>query len=134
MGKSRSELREKCMIILYQAELREKSHVDYDIDSLIKDNIDIDSEFVKDLVYGVTTHYEEINSVIDKYLKDWSIDRLDKTGGAILRIATYELIYTDTPPIVIINEALNLAKKYSDDAVRKIINASLDRMRKDYER
>jgi N utilization substance protein B len=134
MGKRRSELREKCMIILYQMELREKSNITFDIESIIKDNIDIDSEFVKELVYGVTTHYEDINKTIDKYLKDWSIDRLDKTGAAILRMATYELIYTETPPIVVINEALNLAKKYSDDAVRKIINASLDKMRKDYER
>ncbi len=134
MGKTRSELREKCMIILYQEELMRKSEITFDIDNLIKDNIEIENEFVKEIVYGVTTHYDELNDVINKYLLNWDVDRLDKTGAAILRIASYELIYTNTPPIVVINEAINLAKKYSDDAIKKIINASLDRMRKDYER
>ncbi len=133
MGKTRSELREKCMIILYQEELMRNSDIVFDIDNLIKDNIEIENEFVKEIVYGVTTHYDELNDVINKYLLNWHVDRLDKTGAAILRIASYELIYTDTPPIVVINEAINLAKKYSDDAIKKIINASLDRMRKDYE-
>lgn len=134
MSKTRSELREKCMVILYQAELMQKSNIEYNIDDLIKDNIDIDSEFVKEVVYGVITHYDELNEIIDKCLLNWSVDRLDKTGAAILRMAAYELIYTETPPVVIINEAVNLAKKYSDDAIKKIINASLDRMMKEYER
>ncbi|HOP65482.1 MAG TPA: transcription antitermination factor NusB [Bacilli bacterium] len=133
MGKSRSELRKKCMVILYQVELMKKSNISYDLDEIIKNNLDIDSEFVKDIIYGVTTHNDEIEKEINKYLINWSLDRLDKIGGAILKIATYELMYTDTPPIVVINEAINLAKKYSDDSIRKIINASLDRMMKDYE-
>ena len=55
------------------------------------------------------------------------IKRLDKTGASILRMALYELKYTDTPRIVIINEAVELAKGYSDDSVRKMINAVLDK-------
>ncbi len=134
MGKTRSELREKCMVILYQVELLEKNNIEYNVDSLIKDNIEVENEFVKEIVYGVTTHYDELNNIINKYLINWDITRIDKTGAAILRIAAYELIYTETPPLVVINEAINLAKKYSDDSIRKIINASLDRMRKEYER
>ena len=61
-------------------------------------------------------------------MNDWTIDRLDKSGAAILRMAIYELTYTDTPEIVVINEAVELAKKYSDEAVRKIINAVLDKI------
>ena len=61
-------------------------------------------------------------------MHDWTIDRLDKSGSAILRMAIYELKYTDTPDVVVINEAIELAKKYSDDAVRKIINAVLDHL------
>ena len=62
-------------------------------------------------------------------MKNWSIDRIDKTGASILRLALYELQYTDTPKIVVINEAVELAKKYSDDSVRKIINAVLDKVK-----
>ena len=60
-------------------------------------------------------------------MKDWTIDRIDKSGAAILRMALYELKYTDTPEVVVINEAIELSKKYSDEAVRKIINAVLDK-------
>ena len=67
----------------------------------------------------------------NKYMNDWSIDRIDKTGAAILRMAIYELMYTDTPEVVVINEAIELSKKYSDDNVRKIINAVLDKIIKD---
>ena len=62
-------------------------------------------------------------------MKNWTIDRIDKTGAAILRIGLYEILYEeDTPNIVAINEAVELAKKYSDDNVRKIINAVLDKV------
>ena len=60
------------------------------------------------------------------YLKDWSIDRLGKTDGAILRMGIYEMLYTDTPDVVCINEAILLAKEYSDEKVKNMINAVLD--------
>ena len=87
----------------------------------------IENEFVENIVYGVITHENEINAKANSLMKDWSIDRIDKTGASILRMALYELEYLDTPQIVVINEAVELAKKYSDDNVRKIINAVLDK-------
>lgn len=133
MALTRSELREKCMIILYQNDIINKNKNDGDIDSIIKENLEIDNDFVKDVVYGVITHFNEINSLCNKYMNEWTIDRIDKTGAAILRIAVYELKYTDTPDVVVINEAIELAKKYSDDSVRKMINAVLDKMIKEEE-
>lgn len=129
MSLSRSELREKCMIILYQNEIMKNTSLKTDLDELIKDNLEIDNEFVKDIVYGVVTHQNDIDELANKYMKDWDINRLDKTGATILRIGIYELKYTDTPDLVCINEALELAKVYSDDAVRKIINAVLDKIK-----
>lgn len=128
----RSELREKCMIILYQYDIYNNAKIKGEVDELIQENIEIDNEFVKDIVYGVITHKNEIDKLANKYMKDWSIERLDKTGASILRIAIYELKYTDTPEIVAINEAIELAKKYSDDSVRKIINAVLDKIIKEW--
>lgn len=127
----RSELREKCMIILYQYDIYNNAKIAEEIDNIIAENIDIDNEFVKDIVYGVVTHKNEIDELANKYMKDWNIERLDKTGASILRMAIYELKYTDTPEIVAINEAIELSKKYSDDSVRKIINAVLDRIIKE---
>lgn len=125
---SRSELREKAMTIIYQISLYKKNKMEFDVDSVIKENLEVDNEFVKDLVYGVVTSYDELGELANKYLKNWTIDRLDMTGAAILRIALYEIKYMDTPDVVVINEAVELAKKYSDDDVKNMINAVLDKV------
>ena len=131
MSKTRSELREKCMIILYQWDLFKSSDNNPSIDEIIDNNLEIDNDFVRDTVYGVITHQNEIDELANKYMTDWTIDRIEKTGASILRIAIFELKYTDTPEIVVINEAIELAKKYSDDSIRKIINAVLDKIIKE---
>ncbi len=128
MAKSRSELREKIMVILYQIDIYKKNKMTYEVEDVIKENLEIDNDFVKDIVYGVITYEKEINDIANSYMNNWNIERIDRTGAAILRMAIYELKYTDTPSVVVINEAVELAKKYSDDSVRKIINAVLDRM------
>lgn len=129
----RSELRVQIMNILYQISIYKSRHMNYDIEKIIKDNVTIDNEFVKEIVYGVTTYGKELDDTANKYLKGWSIDRLGYTDQAILRMAIYEFLYTKTPKIVCINEAVELAKKYSDDEVRKMINASLDKLYHDLE-
>lgn len=128
MAITRSELREKIMTILYQIDLYKTNKIAYDIDSVIKENCEIENEFVKDMVYGITTSMNDIDEIANKYLNDWTIDRLDSMGRQILRMGIYELKYTDTPDLVATNEAIELAKKYSDDAVRKMINAVLDKL------
>ena len=55
------------------------------------------------------------------------MERLDKTGASIIRMAFYELKYMDTPPIVVINEAVELAKEYTDTELAKMINGALDK-------
>ena len=125
---NRRELREKIMTILYQITLYKKSKMEYDVEEFIKENVEIENEFVKDMVYGIITNFDELTEDANKYLKDWTIDRLDLTGASILRMAIYEIKYMDTPKVVVINEAIELAKKYSDDNVRKMINACLDRI------
>ena len=127
MAIKRSLLREKIMVILYQIDIYEETHVNYDIEEVIKSNLDIDNEFVKDVVYGVITYKDELNNIANSLMKAWTIDRIDKSGAAILRMALYELKYMDTPEIVVINEAVELSKKYCEDAVRKIVNAVLDK-------
>lgn len=129
MGKTRSELREKAMIILYQIDILKSQKLDFSVENLIADNLEIDNEFVRNIIYGVITHEQEINKIANSHMNDWTIDRIDKTGAAILRIGIYEILFDEeTPNIVAINEAIELAKKYSDDSVRKIINAVLDKI------
>ena len=99
-----------------------------EVEEVIKENLEIDNEFVKDIVYGVLTYQNDIDNIANKYMKSWTIDRLGNTDMAILRMGIYELLYTKTPSIVCINEAVELAKTYSDDEVAKMINAILDKV------
>ena len=80
------------------------------------------------MVYGVITYKSKIDELANKYLNNWTIDRLGNTDQAIIRMAIYELMYTDTPSIVVINEAVELAKLYSDDKVKDMINSILDKI------
>ena len=135
MAKTRSELREIATIILYQIEICKKQKIEYNVEDIISSNLEVDNEFVREVVYGVITYENDIIMLANKYItKGWTLDRLDQVGAAILKLGIYELKYTDTPDIVVINEAVELAKKYSDDSVRKIINAVLDKILKESEK
>lgn len=96
--------------------------------SLIKlDNDDEVPEFLNELVSGVVDHQSELDQQISDHLATgWKIERLAKTDLIILRLALYELQYEEKmPQAVAINEALQLAKDFSDDRSRKFINGVL---------
>ena len=124
--RNRSELREIIMKVLYQVYILKKVNLDYDIKELIKEQLEIENDYVNTLVSGVIENQQEINTLANKYLKNWTMDRLNLVDQAILSIGIYELKYTKTPSIVAINEAIELSKKYSDIEVTKMINGVLD--------
>ena len=124
--KNRSELREIIMKILYQVNILKAGNLEYDIDELIKEQLEVKNEFVSEIVNGVIKNQKEINNIANKHLKNWTIDRLNQVDQAILSMGIYELRYTETPSIVSINEAIELSKKYSDEDVTKMINGVLD--------
>ena len=128
MDLTRSELRKKAMTILYQINVYDTNKVKYDVEDIIQDVLEIDNEFVRNIVYGVVTYKNTIDDLANKYLNKWTIDRLGNTDQAIIRMGIYELMYTDTPNIVVINEAVELAKLYSDDKVKDMINGILDKI------
>ncbi len=130
MGISRREKREIIMRILYQIDIYEERGILKSVDELILANTNKNDEFIENTVKGVIENKEELDKIANNYIENWTIDRLDKTGAAILRMALYEIRYTSTPFAVVIDEAMEMAKKYSDDAVRKIINAVLDKYSK----
>ena len=131
MKQTRSELREKIMTILYQSFMYQKNNIEFNINNLIKEQIEIENDFVNDTVNGILNNKDEIFDIANKNLESWTMDRLSKIDQAIICIGIYELIYTDTPDIVCINEAIELAKKYSDDSVRRMINGVLDKIYQD---
>lgn len=124
--KNRSELREITMKILYQAFLYDDTNLEYNLDEIIKEQLEIENNFVNDLVNGILNYLEDIRKIANRYLVDWTIDRFNFVDQAIICIGIYELRYTDTPNIVAINEAIELSKKYCDESMTKMINGLLD--------
>ena len=124
---NRSKLREIIITILYQTYIYDSKQINYELQDIIKENIEIKSEFVTQAVEYVKKNQKEIDNLANKYMKNWNIDRLSKVDKAIISLAIYELFSSDTPNIVAINEAIELSKKYSDEKVTKLINGVLDK-------
>ena len=117
-----------CNIISKEAFLYESNNIEYSVDDIISEQLESDNKFVSDLVNGVISKKVEIDESANKYLEDWNISRLGFTDQAIIRMGIYEIMWTDTPDVTCIDEAVELAKEYSDEKVCKMINGVLDKV------
>lgn len=131
MNLSRNDSRMLAMTILYQIDLMKKKKINYSKEELLKEYSEVNNEFSNNLIDGVLKHEDEIIDLANKYLNNWNINRLGLTDAAIIKIAIYELLYTDTPKKVCIDEAIELAKDYSDEKVVGMINGVLDKILKE---
>ncbi|WP_434302979.1 transcription antitermination factor NusB [Clostridium botulinum] len=90
---------------------------------------DVDIDYVKRIIKGIEENKEEIDEKIKVNLKNWKIERLSKVDLSILRLCTYELKFEeDIPSKVSVNEAIELAKKYSGEKAATFINGVLGKM------
>jgi N utilization substance protein B len=91
--------------------------------------------FAEELAQGVLQHIEEIDAKIKVYAKNWDFHRIAVVDRNILRLAIYELLFRDDiPPVVSINEAIELAKKFSTEDSGRFVNGILDRVKLDLSR
>ena len=90
-------------------------------------------DFCQELVSGTEKHLPEIDKIVSSYAKNWTVARMSAVDRAILRMATYEMVFSDehTPVPAIIDEAIELAKKYSTENSSKFINGLLDQLKKE---
>ncbi len=91
------------------------------VDKLTEDNM----EYVNNIIEHYLDSAEEIDGNIEKYSISWDLSRISKVDLAILRLAFFELMKTDTPPEILVNEAVDLAKKYSGAKSPGFINGLL---------
>jgi transcription antitermination protein NusB len=88
--------------------------------------------FADPLIRGVLEHREKIDAEIQKHAKNWSLQRMAAVDRNVLRLAAYEMLFRDDiPPIVSINEAVDVAKKFSTHDSGKFVNGILDQIRKE---
>ena len=128
MNLSRNDSRMLAMTILYQIELCKKKKIDYTKEELLKEYEEVMNDFTISLIDGVLLHEEEIINLANKYLNNWNINRLGLTDAAIIKIAIYELLYKKKKKKVVIDEAIELSKDYSDEKVVGMINGVLDKI------
>lgn len=95
-------------------------------DELVSEDADCDSvNYINGLIYGITEHFDDLKATIIKYAKGYEYDRIYKTDLALLLLSCYEIKYTDTPPAVVANETVEIAKTYSDVKSHAFINGIL---------
>ncbi len=115
---SRREARETVLNILYAADNHGQSLTDYLDEQPVEPK-----QFVSDLVKGISTHLERIDSMIDQFAEGWSTERMPIIDKALLRMATYEVLYRlDIPIEAILSEAVALASEYSTEQSSRFIN------------
>ena len=120
------------MKLLYQLEIQKEDR-DEQIREVLEENAltDNDRKYVMDVVEGVSSNLAYIDKIIDQYSKGWKINRISKVDLSILRLSVYEISFMEDIPFnVSVNEAVELAKKYSGDDSGSFINGILGQVTK----
>lgn len=132
---NRSAMRENAFKLIYSIEMQKDNNLKEQIDLFFESNLIEDKEaqdYIKDAVFGIDKNKNEILENIKSNLKeDWKIDRISKVDLSILELAIYEIKYTDTPYKVVINEAVEITKKYSEEKSKSFVNGVLASIVKD---
>ena len=130
---NRSELREEAFKLLYSMEVQGELEKEQ-LEEYIKENNIDKSDYIYDILSGISSNISEIENIISNNLKsDWKIDRISKINLALLKLSIYEIKYKELPYKVVINEVVELAKKFGEDTSANFINGILANVVKDVE-
>ena len=125
---SRKSARENAFKCIYEFEFNKEKDIDISLLSCYEENncIDVEKEYIDQVVQGVKNNLEKIDNIILNNLKNWSISRIAKIDLAILRLAIYEINYIDNIPVkVSANEAVELVKTYGNSDSKSFVNGLL---------
>lgn len=119
--RKRSEEREQAFCLLFQSLFNTDENFE-----IYEENIESVGDYARSIALGVEEKKDNLDGLIEKYSKGWKVKRLPKVNLAILRLAVYEILFVDdVPESVAINEAVELAKKYSGESDYSFINGVL---------
>ena len=126
----RSAIREQAFKLIYSLEIQKNENLEEQIEIYLEENElqnnNNAKNYITDAVLGIEKNKEEIITNIEKNLKpDWKIERISKIDLAILKLAIYEIKYKEIPFKVVINEAVELAKKYGEETSKNFVNGIL---------
>jgi len=121
----RHEAREVAFIIIFEKSFQDETPLDEIIDSAAESEFFEVNRFVTRTVKDVFDNLPKIDETIEQYLVGWSHTRISRVARAILRLGVYEILYSDVPDGVAINEAVEITKKYSEQKEASYINGVL---------
>ena len=126
---TRTEIRELTFELLYSLEIQKMEQQEYNEQiELVEQNVSQEKAktYMTETINGIAKNKEEILELISQNLKEkWDISRVSKINITLLKLATYEIVYTELPYKVVVNEAVEIAKKYGDDTSPAFINGVL---------
>ena len=128
---TRTEIRELTFELLYSLEIQKMEQQEYNEQIelfLVEQNVSQEKAktYMTETINGIAKNKEEILELISQNLKEkWDISRVSKINITLLKLATYEIVYTELPYKVVVNEAVEIAKKYGDDTSHAFINGVL---------
>jgi transcription antitermination protein NusB len=125
----RSRAREVAFQVLYQDDLNPR-HNPAESDRLIERRLRADDmiAFARELVTGVRRNRAEIDALLEGLAANWSLKRMAATDRNVLRLGAYELLHSETPPRVAIDEAVELAKRFGSAQSSQFVNGILDKV------
>ena len=132
---TRRRAREIVLQLLYEADINERRDAEAArqfIRSRLQGRKAL-TEFASGLLTGTLASREEIDKQLAQLATHWSLSRMAVTDRNVLRLGAYEILYSDTPGRVAVNEAIVLAKRYGDKNSPRFVNGILDRLLKDFE-
>lgn len=132
---NRKKSREKAMELLFSITLSKDSveeAMEVFVDNYEGNIKELDLDYIKALLEGVEANKNEIDSIIERNLQNWKLDRISKINLTILRVGVYEIVFDENiPKKVALNEAIELGKVYSDEKSVSFINGVLDKVLKE---
>lgn len=125
----RSRAREVAFQVLYQDDLNPQNNPAVN-DELLARRLRLPElvEFSRGLVAGVRRHRAELDALIASAAENWSLERMAATDRNVLRLGAYEILHADTPDVVAVDEAIELAKRYGTPESSQFVNGILDRL------
>ncbi len=123
---SRHESRRIVFTLLFAWEFhKEEKAIDFYYAS--REDVEIAyTDYIRDTFLGTAEHLSEIDGAIEKYAVKWKVSRMARVTRSLLRLAVYEILYTETPARAVINEVVELAKEYDDASSPAFINGILN--------
>jgi N utilization substance protein B len=121
---SRREARERALGLLYEADAKDRP-----VSEVVADLPLPPETYAAELVAGVANHQLEIDELLTRYAKDWTVDRMPVIDRSLLRMGVFELLHRpDVPTGAVISEAVELASEYSTDESSRFVNGLLARI------